>query len=49
MLFRSDGAAQALATTMQQAADRAARAASHTTDGEHDPVFRPGGGLPTAD
>jgi hypothetical protein len=36
------GAASAMATTMQQMAARNAGA-------ENDPVFRPGGGLPTAE
>ena len=44
-IMSHQGAAQAMATTMQQVAARAAKAAD--TDEKNDPVFRPGGGLPT--
>ncbi|MFZ9628711.1 MAG: LLM class flavin-dependent oxidoreductase [Ilumatobacteraceae bacterium] len=47
-IMSHDGAAKAMATTMQQAAARAERAATASSN-ENDPEFRPGGGLPTTD
>ena len=49
-IMSHEGAAAALATTMQQmAAARNTAAESHTGAGpKNDPVFRPGGGLPVA-
>ncbi|MGA0894911.1 MAG: LLM class flavin-dependent oxidoreductase [Ilumatobacteraceae bacterium] len=44
-IMSHDGAAKAMATTMQQAAERAARASARGDS--NDPDFRPGGGLPT--
>ena len=42
-IMAHDGAAKALATTMQQIAERAAAGAA-----ERESAFRPGGGLPDA-
>jgi len=46
-IMSHEGAAAALATTMQQMA--AARAATQGEAAANDPVFRPGGGMPTAE
>lgn len=43
-IMSHQGASAAMATTMQQ---MAARAAASNGEAENDPVFRPGGGLPT--
>jgi limonene 1,2-monooxygenase len=45
-IMSDPNAAAAMATTMQQVAARAAKA-KEQGEPENDPVFRPGGGLPT--
>ncbi|MFM7045823.1 MAG: LLM class flavin-dependent oxidoreductase [Ilumatobacteraceae bacterium] len=44
-IMSHEGATKAMATTMQQAAERAARASA--SGDSNDPDFRPGGGVPT--
>jgi limonene 1,2-monooxygenase len=44
-----EGAAAAMATTMQQMAERAARRSNGDNETGNEPAFRPGAGLPTAE
>ena len=48
-IMSHEGASAAMATTMQQRAAARAAVTDDAADGpKNDPVFRPGGGLPTA-